>query len=74
MQDTPLMMIKDAASLAEACEAMQGEPVLGIDTESDSMYCYREKVCLIQISDRKQDYIIDPLAIEDLSPFLKLLD
>ena len=73
MQDTPLVMIKDAESLAKACESMRGEPVLGIDTESDSMYCYREKVCLIQISDRNQDYIIDPLAIADLGPFLELL-
>ena len=73
MQDTPLVMIKDAEALAKACEEMRGEPVLGIDTESDSMYCYREKVCLIQISDRKQDYIIDPLAVKDLAPFLELL-
>jgi ribonuclease D len=73
MEDTPLVMITDTDSLAQACEAMKGEPVLGIDTESDSMYSYQEKVCLIQISDRKQDYIIDPLAVKDLSPFLELL-
>ena len=73
MQDTPLVMIKDADALAKACKEMEGEPVLGIDTESDSMYCYREKVCLIQVSDRKQDYIIDPLAVKELGPFLELL-
>jgi len=73
MQDTPLIMIKDIDTLAKACKEMQGEPVLGIDTESDSMYCYREKVCLIQISDRKQDYIIDPLTVPNLDPFLELL-
>ncbi|MEC7240022.1 MAG: HRDC domain-containing protein [Myxococcota bacterium] len=73
MQDTPLVIIEDADALAKACEEMHGEPVLGIDTESDSMYCYQEKVCLIQVSDRKQDYIIDPLALKDLGPFLELL-
>jgi ribonuclease D len=73
MQDTPLVMITDPDSLAQACEAMKGEPVLGIDTESDSMYSYQEKVCLIQISDRQQDYIIDPLAVKDLGPFLQLV-
>jgi ribonuclease D len=73
MQDTPLIMIKDAETLAKACAEMKGEPVLGIDTESDSMYCYQEKVCLIQISDRQQDYIIDPLAVKDLGPFLDLV-
>lgn len=73
MQDTPLVIIEDAETLAKACEEMRGEPVLGIDTESDSMYCYQEKVCLIQVSDRKQDYIIDPLAVKNLDPFLELL-
>lgn len=73
MQDTPLVIIEDAEALAKACEEMRGEPVLGIDTESDSMYCYQEKVCLIQVSDRKQDYIIDPLAVKDLGPFLEIL-
>jgi len=73
MEDTPLVMITDPDSLAKACEAMKGEPVLGIDTESDSMYSYQEKVCLIQISDRQQDYIIDPLAVRDLGPFLELV-
>ena len=42
-------------------------PVIGIDTESDSFYSYQEKVCLIQLSDHRADYIIDPLAVEDLS-------
>ena len=68
MLDTPLVMIEDAEALAEACQGFAAEPVLGVDTESDSMHHYREKVCLIQVSDRERDYIIDPLAIGDLAP------
>ena len=45
-----------------------GEKTLAIDTEANSLYAYREQVCLIQISSSKKDYIIDPLALEDLSP------
>jgi ribonuclease D len=40
---------------------------LAVDTESNSLHAYREQVCLIQFSTRKTDYVIDPLAIDDLS-------
>ncbi len=44
------------------------EPVLAIDTESNSLFAYRERVCLVQISTPTKDYLVDPLAIADLSP------
>ncbi|MCB9454050.1 MAG: HRDC domain-containing protein [Anaerolineaceae bacterium] len=54
-------------------EKLAQEPLLAIDTESNSLYAYRSRVCLIQISTRKTDYILDPLRIADLSPFGVLL-
>jgi ribonuclease D len=44
------------------------EPILAIDTEANSLYAYREKVCLIQFSIPAADYLVDPLALKDLSP------
>ena len=35
---------------------------LAFDTEADSFFRYREKVCLIQMSTRDTDYLFDPLA------------
>ena len=43
-------------------------PVCAIDTEADSLHRYRESLCLIQFADRRQCVLIDPLAIDDLSP------
>jgi len=40
---------------------------IGVDLEADSMYHYFEKVCLIQIATESASYLIDPLALRDLS-------
>lgn len=71
--ETPLVRIEDSKSLEEAARELSRAKVIGIDTESDSSYAYREKVCLVQVSDAKRDYIIDPLAVPDLSPLRETL-
>ena len=66
--DTPLVMIEDDQALQEVCDKLRHAPVIGVDTESDSFHHYQEKVCLIQLSDRDTDYILDPLKVPDLAP------
>lgn len=46
--------------------------LLAVDTESNSLFAYREQVCLIQFSDSSDDYLIDPLALNDLSSLERL--
>jgi ribonuclease D len=41
---------------------------LAVDTESNSLYAYQERVCLIQISMPEVDVLVDPLGTGDLSP------
>ena len=41
-----------------------------LDLEADSLHRYREKLCLIQYADAEGVKIIDPLAIEDMRPFV----
>lgn len=43
------------------------QPRVAVDTESNSLHAYREQVCLIQFSTPKTDYVVDPLALDDLS-------
>lgn len=51
---------------------LASQPVVAVDTESNSLYAYRERVCLVQISTPQTDYLVDPLAIKDLSPLAPL--
>jgi ribonuclease D len=44
------------------------QAVIAVDTESNSLYAYREQVCLLQFTADHTDYIVDPLVIDDLSP------
>ena len=54
---------------------MAGVSCIGLDTESDSMHSYFEKVCLLQVSlPGDRFFIIDPLRVKDLSPLRPALE
>ena len=61
-------------------EALRGfVPALGthaqiaIDTEADSLHCYFEKLCLVQVSVPNASAIVDPLAGMSLAPLFDAL-
>jgi ribonuclease D len=64
----PPRFIRDAAGLQSLAEDLRGIVRAGVDTESNSLHAYRERVCLIQISIPGLDFLIDPLALSDLAP------
>jgi ribonuclease D len=47
-------------------EALAREPRIAVDTESNSLHAYRERVCLMQFSTPQHDYVVDVLALEDV--------
>ncbi|MFP4322034.1 MAG: ribonuclease D [Anaerolineales bacterium] len=69
----PPSWIDTARSLRELTEDLHAQPYIGLDTESNSLFAYRERICLIQLSAGGHDYIIDPLAIDDMTPLGELL-
>jgi len=69
----PARTIRHTRDLVRLVDELKTHALLAVDTESNSLYAYYEQVCLIQLSTRDQDYIIDPLAIDNLSPLGALL-
>lgn len=61
-------IIDNAIDLEKMVRSVEKEKAVAVDLEADSMYHYKEKVCLIQIATEKISVVIDPLAIKDLSP------
>lgn len=61
---SPAIYIDTNAKLAALIYLLKQEPIIAVDTESNSMYAYHERVCLVQISTPTHDYIIDPLVID----------
>jgi ribonuclease D len=68
----PPVLIADAAGLERLAAMLAAHPTVSVDTESNSMHAYRERVCLIQFSTPDGDYILDPLAVTDLTPLAPL--
>ena len=66
------VLIEDPQALARLAAELAREPAIGVDTESNSLHAYRERVCLIQFSTPALDYIVDPLALPDLDALAPL--
>lgn len=66
------VLVADPGALLALVDTLAREAAVGVDTESNSLFAYRERVCLIQFSTPRDDYIVDPLALADLSPLAPL--
>jgi ribonuclease D len=59
--------VETAENLAIMAADIARQPRVAVDTESNSLHAYREQVCLIQFSTPQSDYLVDPLALPDLT-------
>ncbi|GAB4529989.1 MAG: ribonuclease D [Anaerolineales bacterium] len=64
----PAFWVDTPEKLKILMDDLQAAAAIGVDTESNSLHAYQEQVCLIQFSTPQADYLVDPLAIDDLTP------
>lgn len=62
----PPTWVATEEALQNMITALEKEPSVAVDTESNSLYAYQEQVCLIQFSTPDEDFLLDPLALPDL--------
>lgn len=51
----------------------EGDGLVGLDLEADSLYRYSERICLVQVCYGESVELIDPLNGEDLEPLVSWL-
>ncbi len=66
--DDSYKLIETAGSLGRVSQILSDTSLMGVDLEADSLFHYREKICLLQIATEKLKLVIDPLTVKDLSP------
>src|SRR6184192_4812235 len=66
-------LIGSPAELADLLPLAERNARVAVNTEADSLHCYREKLCLLQVSLREGDFLVDPLVENDLAPLADTL-
>ena len=65
-QKSTLLLVSNDKQLSEAVDEFMNQELVAVDTESNSLYVYRERVCLIQFSIPGKDYLVDPFKIGNM--------
>jgi ribonuclease D len=59
--------IRDNEGVDSVAEALSSVPLFAADTEAAGYHRYYDRICLLQISTREQTFLVDTLAVEQLS-------
>ncbi|MBI5585783.1 MAG: ribonuclease D [Deltaproteobacteria bacterium] len=67
-------LIETADDLQNLARRLAREKHLAVDLEADSLFHYQEKICLLQLADTENCYLLDTLKITDCSPLGPLFE
>jgi ribonuclease D len=69
----PPVLVDTPSSFASMIRGLETQSALALDTESNSLYRYHYRVCVVQISTADTDYLLDPLRLRDIEPLGDIL-
>lgn len=65
IEETPLVHVDTAAALKNMIEELNEATEIAVDVEHHSYRTFQGITCLLQLSSRKKDYIVDALALRE---------
>ena len=71
---TEPIMVENEAALQELCSHLSTQSHIAVDLEGDSLHHFKERLCLMQVSDLQQDYIVDLVKIPNLTPMIEIME
>ncbi|MEL6430398.1 MAG: HRDC domain-containing protein [Planctomycetota bacterium] len=63
----PPTLVETDDELERLLDVIDEDEAIAVDTEADSFYSYRDKVCLFQVTAGGEDWLVDPLSGLDLT-------
>jgi ribonuclease D len=70
----PPQWVRTPDALSRLVANLQGAEAVAVDSESDSLHHFPEKVCLVQLATPAGDvFLVDPLTVRDLDPLAAVL-
>ena len=63
-----IIMVESDSDLLDMKKKIQLNNFVSFDLEANGLHRYPEKVCLLQFGTDKNIYLVDPIAIEDITP------
>jgi DNA polymerase I-like protein with 3'-5' exonuclease and polymerase domains len=64
--------IRTEAGLERVVDALRGEPLFAADTEAAGYHRYHDRICLVQLSTRRETFLVDTLEIKELKAIAPL--
>jgi ribonuclease D len=74
LADVPLVLVESTRALEDLASRVRGAAVVALDTEANSLYAYRERTCVVQLTVNGDHAIVDAVAVPDLGPLRDALD
>lgn len=74
MSSSEIIWIDNDAAVKKLADALAGVSEICLDTEADSMYRYRARLCFVQIEAGGRIFLVDTLAVPDLSPLAPMME
>ncbi len=70
--DYPPIWIDTETDLTKMVDHLLKFPKIAVDTKSNGLHAFQEKVCLLQFSVPNADYLVDSILLTNLSPLGKI--
>ena len=68
------MLISSVNQLSKLIKELEGSKIIAVDTETNGLHAYQSQVCVIQISDGANTWLVDALSLHNPKDIAPLID
>jgi ribonuclease D len=69
-----MQYLQTQSDIDELAAKLRSVALIAADTEAAGYHRYRDSICLLQLSTREDTFVIDTLAVRDLTPLIEVFE